>query len=466
MNDASENAPVAPVPPTKTIPEGPAPLPQAPPAGAAPTTKKRRKWPFVVGGVVVVLIAVVAVAWGPVVRSLTISQARENGVILEEVGDISVGFGEVTVHDYVFELEDVEGVKGRGKELTVELSFLSPEGLEGKEMEIELVGSAAVLAVGISEWTGKHPELVRIPTKAKDVSVSWRESAGGPEWLKLREGTIEPLKNGAKLSAERTSVFGLPIGRVGALWKGDEATAKLGFGRSDEDDASMLIEVEKLKSKPKATIELRPTPLSKLSGPLGMFLPIAGVKVSGDAVLQYKGKRKAPIAGHVNAKLDGFTPPLPREAQGFKFGDATTLSTDVEISADRKKVSFTKLKVTNGAFGLAGEGSVTRGKTYAGVKLNLSGAISCQALAKAALAAGLGARLGPMAERLAAGGVSGSVTVKLVIEADTRNLLGAKIERKLGVGCGIEWPELPPIPEGIPSIPGLPKLPGFPGMPK
>ncbi len=435
------------------------------PSGGAPLAapgKRPRRWPFVVAGILVVLLAAIAVAWGPVTREITVRQARAHGVILLEIGDVELGWGEVTVRDFAFELEDVKGLTGTAKKLTVELDGLQAASLDGDELELKLVGSAAVLAVAISEWTGSHPELVRIPSKAEDVSLSWRESAGGPVWLKFRGGTIEPLKNGAKLAAERTSVFGLPIGGVGAVWKGDEATAKLGFGRSDEDEAPISIEVEDLRSKPKATIELRPTPLLKLSGPLGMLLPIQGVTVSGDAVLRYKGERKAPILGHVNAKLAGYAPPLPRQAQGFVFGDTTTLSTDVEFSADRKKVSLQKLKVKHGGFELTGGGSITRGKSYAAIELNLSGNIQCVALAKAALAGGMGGRLGPLAARLASGAVKGSVRVKLAIEADSRNLLSTKIESSLGVGCGIQWPDLPTLPDGLPSIPGLPTFPGFP----
>lgn len=457
--------PIPPAPPGKTIPEAPAHLAparaEAPTAapGKTPPAKKRKRWPFVVLGVVLVLGVVVAFGWGPATRAITIREARAHGILLgDEIGAVELGWGEVTVRDYTFELDGVEGVEGKGKELTVGLDGLTAASLRAHEVELDLVGSAAVLAVAISEWTGAHPELVRIPTKADEVAVSWQESASGPAWLKIRGGTIEPLKNGAKLDG-RASVLGLPLGGVGAVWKGDKAKVQLGFGRSDEDDAPIQIEVSELKTKPKAKIALRPTSLAKLSGPLGVLLPIAGVTVSGDALLQYKGKKKAPIVGNVDAKLEGYRPPVPREAQGFVFGDTTTLSTDVEISADRKTISLTKTKVKHGAIVLDGEGSISRGLTYATIDMKLSGKVSCSALAKAAIEGGMGARLGPMAQQLAAGGVKGSVEIRLVLSADTRNLLATKIERHMGVGCGIRWPELPPIPEGFPQIPNIPGLP-------
>ncbi len=457
-------APVAPVRPGATIPEGPAPLPpvQASPPVGQGAPRRRKRWPFVAGGVLLLLVVVTAVAWGPLSRAITIRQARSHGVILDdEIGAVELGWGEVTVRDFAFKLEGVAGVKGKGKELVVELDWLTPSSLRANEVELSLVGSAAVLAVDISEWTGAHPELVTIPTKADGVSLSWQESADGPVWLKFREGTIEPLKNGARLGAERTSVFGLPIGGVGAVWKGDEAKVKLGFGTSDEGDAPITIEVEELRTQPKATIAMRPTPLAKLSGPLGVLLPIPDVDVSGSATLQYQGKRKAPIVGSVEATLDGYRPPLPREAQGFVFGDETKLATDVEVSADRTKISLANTKVTHGGFSLTGQGSIVRNKTHAAIDLELTGRISCAALAKAALAGGVGPRLGPMVEQLAAGAVKGSVDVKLVVSANTKNLLGAKIERKLGIGCGVKWPDLPPLPEGFPKIPNIPGLPSF-----
>lgn len=458
------NQPIPPAPPGPTIPEAPAHLVPAPARAPEPLpqpspAKRRKRWPFVLLGVGLAIVAIVLVAWGPVTRAITIREARAHGILLgDEIGAIEVGWGEVTVRDYTFELDDVEGVTGKGKELTVELDGLTAASLTAHEVELELVGSAAVLAVAISEWTGEHPELVRIPTKADEVAVSWQESASGPVWLRIRGGSIEPLKNGAKLDG-RASVFGLPLGGVGAVWKGNKAKVELGFGRSDSDEAPIHIEVTELKTKPKAKIALRPTSLASLSGPLGVLLPIGGVTVSGDAVMQYKGKKNAPIAGTVEAKLDGYRPPVPREAQGFVFGDTTTLSTDVEISADRKTVSLTKTKVKHGAIELDGEGSISRGSTHAAIEMKLSGKVSCAALAKAAIKGGMGATLGPMAEQLASGAVKGSVEIRLVISADTRNLLGTKIERHLGVGCGIRWPELPPVPEGFPQIPNIPGLP-------
>jgi hypothetical protein len=438
----------------------------APPGHApqAPRAKKRRLWPFIAGGALLLLVGGVALAWGPIARHLAQAQAAKRGVILAELDDVDVGWGSVTLKDFRFELDDVEGIAGTGKELTVELDGLTPTRLEANEIDIELVGSAAALAVAISEWTGAHPDLVRIPTDVDDVGVSWRESEGGPVWLRISGGSIEPLKKGARLAADHTEVLGFSAGAAGAVWDGDEATARLGFGIDDLDEAPVTIEVENLKEKPRAKISLRPTPLDKLAGPMGMFLPIKGITVSADADLRYAGKKKATILGHLDAKLAGFTPPMPKEAQGFVFGDTTQLSTDVEVSPDRRTVSLKKAKVTHGDLTLEGEGTITRSKSSAAIDLSLVGHVSCQALAKAAIKAGLGDRLGGLAERLASGAVTGSVEVKLHIVADSGSLLRTRIDRSLGVGCGITWPALPDMPE-IPKIPGLPELPPIPFKP-
>ncbi len=91
----------------------------------------------------------------------------------------------------------------------------------------------------------------------------------------------------------------------------------------------------------------------------------------------------------------------------------------------------------------------------------LKGSVSCAELAKAALKAGLGKRLGPMVDQLASGGIGGSVSIELDIKASTDDWLGAKIDRRIGVGCGVKWPDLPGLPEGLPKIPNIPGLPSF-----
>jgi ADP-dependent NAD(P)H-hydrate dehydratase / NAD(P)H-hydrate epimerase len=446
--------------PAATIPEAPAGAPAPAPRAGKPQ-KRRRSWPFIVGGVLLVLIAGVAIASQPLLSYFAREHAAKNGIVLTELEDVDLGWGTITLEGFRFRFDEVEGIEGSGKALTVTLDGTRPKKLAGEELELELTGSAAVLAVAISEWAGDHPELVRIPSDVKDVDVSWRESEGGPVWLRIVGGSIQPSKKGARLAADGTEVLGLSTGAAAAVWNGDEATVRLGVGTDDLDDAPVRIVVEDLKSEPKATITMKPTPLDKLAGPLGMFLPLGGIQLSGAADMRYAGKKKAPIVGHVDATLTGFSVPLPKEAQGFVFGDTTQLSTDVEIGPDRRTVTLKKTKVTHGEFTLEGQGTITRGKGGATIDLDLVGKISCQALAKAAIKGGVGDRLGGLAERLASGAVTGSVEVKLHIQADTGSLLSTKIDRSLGIGCGISWPSMPDIPE-IPKIPGLPELPALP----
>src|SRR5690606_24932783 len=111
---------------------------------------------------------------------------------------------------------------------------------------------------------------------------------------------------------------------------------------------------------------------------------------------------------------------------------------------------------------------------HAKIDLDLRGNLPCDSLAGAAaeseLGKVLGKTLGKMAGQAAKKVIGGSVAVRVRIDADTRDLPGAKVTPSIGIGCGlkqlkidIELPKLPPLPSGIPALPsGFPPPPPIP----
>jgi hypothetical protein len=124
-----------------------------------------------------------------------------------------------------------------------------------------------------------------------------------------------------------------------------------------------------------------------------------------------------------------------------------------------------------------------RSSDHSQANLTLSGQLPCSALASVEansrvskiLGSELGAKAGQFAEKL----INGSVAIGLSISADTRNLAAAKVERTIGVGCGLhpltlaELAKLMPLPpdvtallQSLPTLPAdLSNLPALPAMP-
>lgn len=439
-----------------------------------PGLPKKRRWPKVLLATLLGLVLVAAVAFavgfGPLVRWLTLREAARLGVDLE-LGEVEVGWEAVTVRDFDFTLHGVGGVAGHLERLTVTVDGLEPQSIEARGIAVELEGNATDLGLALVGFAKDHPELFALPAEADDVDVTWRPVAGEDPWLKVRDATIEPQKHGGELLAKSVEVAGLAIGKVGASWKGDDAEVVVGLGQSDLDDAPVHVLVEHALARPRAVFTLRRTPLDKLAGPLAVALPIQGVTASGVADLSFAGDGPdAAIEGTLEAKLEGYRPPVPPEVQGIVFGDDTEVQSRVEVSPDRKKMTLTELEVLHGAFRLAGEGSVVRDDEHAVIAMALKGMLACNQLAAAAANIRIGGQVGSWLGKLAGRAVTGSVAVVVTVRADTRALAEASMKQQIGVGCGLRpdrilpgMPELPPLPKDLPELPKieikLPKLP-------
>jgi hypothetical protein len=139
----------------------------------------------------------------------------------------------------------------------------------------------------------------------------------------------------------------------------------------------------------------------------------------------------------LDAKLDGFVPPHPVELDGFLFGNTTTFATGLEVSADRKFIDLKGSRVRAGAFELNGSGRIERRESYAAIGMNLAGYLPCAAVAQSAAAAHVGTFLAEIVGTTARRVVEGSVSVRVRISADSRNLSAANVDRTIGVGCGL-----------------------------
>lgn len=415
----------------------------------------------------------------PLARRMAVQRADEHGVVLEP-GEISLGIGRVTVLASRFHLKGLPAVRGTLRELQVSLRGTHPEGVKLRGVEIEAIGSAPTLALGVTEWTQRYPQTFRMPTEADEVTLVWRKAAQADPWLTLSGGTVRRDGATTHLSAEK-SVLGVcrerddgapacpDLGKIGAAWTGDEASVAIGFGVDDLNRAPVRLEVRHALQEPTATITLSPVDLGRLAGPFGTKLPIENVTASATIRLTLpKGREGGVVTGDLDAKLKGYVPPHPRELDGLVFGDTTTLVAQLRVDEARERAELSKVKVTAGAFELQGSGSVFREEAHGALRLDLSGNLPCSALAGSAADSHLGRVLGGIAGQLARGLVKGNVAITVAIAARSDDLENAKVTRKIGVGCGLRPIEiggvdvakilegkLPPLPGGLPPLPKI-----------
>jgi hypothetical protein len=418
----------------------------------------------------------------PLIRRVAEEEARQHGVALQ-VSDVEIGLGRLSFANATFTLVGVHGLTGKIGSLDIELRGLSPERIRATGLELAVIGSFPTVALELGAWTKDHPQIYRLPMIVRGASISWRASPEVDPWLTLEDGTLDPTHDGATFVAERAHVAGIAVGKLGARCTTDESVILLGFGTTDLATAPISVRVQHAIPEPTLLIMLAPTPVERLAPAFGVAVPVRGVVTSGQAELRFPAaSTDGGASGNLAIKLQGFIPPHPRELDGFVFGNVTAFESNLKLDPTFTRATLSGTKVTAGAFSLSGDGSVERLPDHARVLLRLRGALPCGALAGAALETHLGKTIGAIMKRATREFLRGSVGVTVNIDASTRDLGAAKLERTIGVGCGLaplRWPtelrdlpklnlpalpsNLPPLPSALPPLPSaFPKFPPFP----
>jgi hypothetical protein len=239
-------------------------------------------------------------------------------------------------------------------------------------------------------------------------------------------------------------------------------SVSLGFGTADLAKAPVKIDVKHGAAPATADITLSPSRATRVALPLGIALPLEKVVLSGTAHLELPASgQKDVIRGTLAIVAKHYVPPHPPELDGIVYGDRTTFDSKLEIDAARTTVTLTDGKVKAGAFQLAGGGKLERGEGFTKVDLDFKGSIPCSEVVRSAANARLGGALGSFAGGIGSQLVKGSVSVRVHIVGDTRDLGAARLDRTVGVGCGLQqfcgkdFPQLPdlPLPPGLPELP-------------
>ena len=404
---------------------------------------------------VVTLAWIVALSWDPVMRWLIAREAEKHGVVVT-IDEVAVGWESVEMRNVGFALVGVDTISWSAKRLTLTIDGFEPKRVDVSGVSASADGNATDLILDLTTWAKEHPTFLSLPFEARHVDVTWRPIAGGDVWLDVDDAHVRPTDSGGKLTAEKVTVIGFDIGKIGAVWRGDSAKLDVGLGADELASAPITAEVEHALAQPTATVTLRQTALKDLAAPLAMLLPVDGVTLAAIVKLSWDAAGiEAPISGHLSAQLKGYRPPAPIDARELIFGDDTAVETDLAIDAERRHVKLDALQIKHGAVILKGGGAVVRHDGYAVADVMTEGNVSCQALAMASARARIGGLVGDVASIVGGTFVAGSVGVKVGVHADTRALADAKITRDIGIGCRLT---IDRILRGLPAF-RLPQLP-------
>jgi hypothetical protein len=415
------------------------------------------------------------------VERKVLSAAEAHGVSLKPE-NIAFGWGWVQITQAKVNLIRVRTLEMQVGRIDVALDGVTPLSIDLTNVDGLLIGSLTNVGLELSEWSKSYPSAYSLPLSAKNVHVRFVEPAGTPPWLEVSGGELTRTKSGGVFAAQHTRFVGVDLGKVGAGFAREASSIALGFGETDLSKAPFRVEISPSGSTPTARFVLAPTPAERLSKPLGLGPLGSGVVVSSETTIAFaSGAAEGSVSGVSNVTLKGYIPPHPFELDGFIFGDTTTFDTKFTIPKTRDRVVLTESRLKAGKFELSGDGLLSRGSDHSEATLNLSGDLPCSALAgvsaESRLAKLLGANLADRAGKLAEKLVNGSVRVGLKLSADTRQLSAARIERTIGVGCGLrpltlaELSKLVPaeLNELLKALPALPSdlanLPALPGLP-
>lgn len=427
------------------------------------------------------------------VEGKVLSTAEAQGVTLKP-SDIAFGWGWVQLTQVKVNLDRVRPVEMQVGRIDVALDGLTPLSIELSNVEAQVQGSITNVGLELSEWTKAHPATYSLPLSAKNVHVRFVETQGAPPWLDVSRGELSRTATGGIFAAQQARFLGVDLGKVGAGFARESSGIALGFGESDLSRAPFRIEVSTKGNAPSATFTVAPIAAERLAKPLGVPLTLPGVIVSSVThVVFATGAATGSLSGATSVTLKGYVPPHPFELDGFIFGDTTRFDTQFALPATRDRITLTQSQLKAGSFELHGDGLLSRSSDHSEITVNLKGELPCSALAAVEaesrlskiLGGAVAAKAGKFAEKL----VNGSVSVGLKFFADTRHLLPARIERKIGVGCGLHpltfaelnrlfpltgdvnellrnLPNLPTDLSKLPALPGLPPLPsGLPPLP-
>jgi hypothetical protein len=372
------------------------------------------------------------------VRGQVIEQAKRRGVELEP-GEVSFGLGWVQLKDAQLSLVGIPNIRARAGIIDVELDRFVPRRFTLNQVKIEASGSAATLEANLGTWMRAHEAQFTEPVFMKPLDVEYRQQEKGEVSIALNEGEVSAEKDRLKLVAKRATAEQHELGAIRLNGKKDYAELALTLGLSELDNPTLSFEAQRGEHW-KFHVALAPVVVARLASALKTELPFSNVTASGTFDLDLP-RVMSPVShpvGRADATLKGYIPPHPAELDGFVFGDTTVVGTRYTVIPEQLKLLLEDTHLKAGAFELKGSGSVGVETGTPRVRLNLTGALPCAALAGAAAQTRLGAALARVSAKAARTTLEGSVGVRVVVDAELMNLDKPRVLKTIVPGCGLK----------------------------
>lgn len=146
----------------------------------------------------------------------------------------------------------------------------------------------------------------------------------------------------------------------------------------------------------------------------------------------------AGVSGRADFTLKNYVPPHPAELDGFVFGNATDFGATFTLEPEKSRVRLEQALVKAGNFVLEGAGELRLEGTRGRLILLLRGQLPCNLLAGAAAETRLGRALGRLTGKAAREVLSGSVGIRVAVDADPTDLPHARALKTISPGCGLK----------------------------
>lgn len=155
-------------------------------------TQLRHSWKLdnpwrIAAGVAIAFVLMAAIAFGPVVRSVAISRARERGVELE-IGSVRPGWFAVELHDTTVQLTGAPAIRAKLDALVVSVTpWLSLSEIELHGGEVLLTGAVATVVEQTRQWRASRRGGTQtsgggrsgLTLRGDGVTVRWSDAEPG-----------------------------------------------------------------------------------------------------------------------------------------------------------------------------------------------------------------------------------------------------------------------------------------------
>jgi hypothetical protein len=434
--------------------------------------RRRRRWPFILAGVLAFFAAAVAIVYEPFLRKMVREQALAHGVELR-CATVSYRLGTLALGGCVARLAGIDGIEVGLGNVDVDLAGVKPLAVHARGVDADLTGDARVLVPAVQRWLARHPSVRDIAVEAEDVRVAWLHAVAERDVsVKGASATVEPGGRIGSVRMQRLTVSGIELGPAAAQWDDRHGAARFALGETL--DTAPLVVTASFTAPPHAQLALAKMPVARLAARFGASLPVDKL-IAGMRIDARFGARplEDEITGKLAAEFDGYLPPHPAEIDPFLHGTAGTVTSNFTLSADRAALALRDVELTLGSIVLRGTGDVRRVPNDVDIAASLRGSLACATLADIVVTRQIGGPLGSIAGDIAASGITGGVTFGFDFAAHAADLSAAKLTPVVGLGCGIksldrlipalagQLPKLLPsdLPEiRLPTVPFLPRL--------